>query len=256
MPPIVLDHIAIGARQLADAPDFLVGELGGVPSYGGPTGDYVFWTWEYPGGARLEVLEPEGPPGGFLHRFLERNGPGIHHITFYVRDLDAMCDRARAAGHSIVEGREGSEGYREAFLHPKTAMGIVVQLTVAHDLDDDGEHRGPPGGQAPPSPAAASPPAQVIGLRMRSADRERALRQWGELLEGEVETDDGNELTFRWPESAMRVRVMIDAGSADRSEAIEIAAPPAPISEEPHPLLGVRFDVLEGERASLSSTAR
>ena len=76
-------------------------------------------------------------------------------------------------------------------------------------------------------------------------DRERALRQWGELLEGEVETDDGNELTFRWPESALRVRVMIDADSADRSEAIEIAAPANPIEQTPHPLLGARFDVLE-----------
>ncbi len=155
-----------------------------------------------------------------------------------------MCERARAAGHSIVEGREGSEGYREAFLHPKTAMGIVVQLTVAHN-SDNGEHHGPPSGQAPASPEAASPAAQVIGLRMRSADRERALRQWGNLLEGEVETDDGNELTFRWPESAMRVRVIIDAESADESEAIEIAAPAKPIRETPHPLLGTRFDVLE-----------
>lgn len=244
MAPIVLDHIAIGARQLADAPEFLVGELGGVASYGGPTGDYVFWTWEYPGGARLEVLEPEGLAGGFLHRFLERNGPGIHHITFYVSDLVTICERARAAGHSIVEGRQGSDGYREAFLHPKTAMGIVVQLTVAHD-SGDGEHRGPPGGQAPPSPEPANPAARVIGLRMRTADRERALRQWGELLEGEVETDDGNELTFRWPESAMRVRVMIDADSADQSEAIEIAAPAKPIDETPHPLLGARFEILE-----------
>ena len=62
MPPIVLDHIAIGARQLTDAPGFLVGELGGVPTYGGPTGDYVFWTWEYPGGGVWKCWSQRGRP--------------------------------------------------------------------------------------------------------------------------------------------------------------------------------------------------
>ncbi len=245
MPPIVLDHIAIGAHRLSDAPGFLAGELGGEPVFGGPADEYRYWTWQYPGGARLEVLEPDGPPDGFLHRFLERNGPGIHHVTFHVTELDDLCARAQAAGHSLIEGPESAD-YREVFLHPKTAMGVVVQLTAAHDHDDP--NGSPPGVEPPPSPEPASPAARTIGLRMRTGDRDRALRQWGELLGGRVETQTDSELTFHWPESAMRVRVLIDPQSPDRSEAIEIAEPPRPVSPPPHPLLGARVETVDAPR--------
>ena len=75
---IALDHIALAARKISDAAEFIAGSLGGASGYGGPSGDFRWWHWDFPGGARIEVIEPDGPAGGFVHRFLEQNGPGIH----------------------------------------------------------------------------------------------------------------------------------------------------------------------------------
>lgn len=248
MAEITFDHIAIGAPRLDDAADFLAGQLGGKPGFGGPQADYRFWNWNYPGGGRLEVLEPAGPPGGFLQRFLERNGAGIHHVTFDVTDLDGICARAKAMGHHVLFGREDEKGFREAFLHPKTAMGIVVQFhgPAGPEHAKSPKMRGAP----PPDPPAADPPARILGVRLRAADREKALRQWGELLQGQAEQDRPDELIFRWPEPGaeqpgMRVRILLGDDEAERSDAIEIANPPRDIPGGPHPVLGARFEVLQ-----------
>ena len=90
MQEVLFDHIAIGVPRIADALPFLVGELGGRPAGAGLTRAFAFRQWHY-GAGKLEVLEPAGAPGGFMHRFLERRGPGVHHVTFEVPDIDAAC---------------------------------------------------------------------------------------------------------------------------------------------------------------------
>ncbi len=178
------DHIALAVPRLADAPAFLVGELGGAPAHGGPSGAYTFAQWRFKDGGRLEVLEPRGADG-FLHRFLAQRGPGIHHVTFIVPSLRGVCEHAEAAGHAIVGYDDLNPDWREAFLHPKRALGIVVQLVeiVETRPRSDGEHRSrwvvPPG---PPNP----PPVTVLGLRMRARSRERAEAQWVRLLGAEA----------------------------------------------------------------------
>ena len=57
--PTVFDHIALATHSIADAPALLVGELGGVSGYGGPSGDFRWWHWDYEGGGRIEVIEPD-----------------------------------------------------------------------------------------------------------------------------------------------------------------------------------------------------
>ncbi len=111
--PVVFDHIALGAPRIADAPAFIAGELDGESGYGGPSGAYGFWHWDFPGPGRIEVIEPDGPPGGFVHRFLERQGPGIHHVTFKVPSLHESCERAESLGYSIV-GYDPASRRREA----------------------------------------------------------------------------------------------------------------------------------------------
>lgn len=85
---IVFDDVAIAARSLADAAAILAGPLGGIPEYGADLPAFRFAPWGLAGGGRIEVLEPRGEDG-FLHRFLARRGPGIHHVTFKVPDLRA-----------------------------------------------------------------------------------------------------------------------------------------------------------------------
>lgn len=74
----------------------------------------------------LELLEPTGEDG-FVADFLDRYGPGLHHVTFTVDDLDALIGVLEANGLRIVDYRD--EGYRkEAFLSPRNPTGALFQF--------------------------------------------------------------------------------------------------------------------------------
>ncbi|HKC06319.1 MAG TPA: VOC family protein [Methylomirabilota bacterium] len=215
MPPIRLDHIAIALPRIADAPSVLVAVLGGVPERMRPAGAFRWASWTFAGGGRIEILEPTGADG-FLHRFLAAHGPGVHHVTFKVPDLDAICRRAERHGYGIVGREESDPTWREAFLHPKQALGIVVQLTEAEAAPPDDP------GDLPPGLPGAPPPVRILGLRMRAHSRERALTQWRDILRAEV--DEGDVLTFRWPDSPMRILVEVDPTAAEGPLAIELVS--------------------------------
>ena len=75
----------------------------------------------------LEAQRPDTPIG----KFVERRGPGIHHIYFAVDDLDGTLDRCRSAGLRLIDEtpRIGAEGKRIAFLHPSSTAGILIELS-------------------------------------------------------------------------------------------------------------------------------
>ncbi|MDP6363280.1 MAG: methylmalonyl-CoA epimerase [Candidatus Poseidoniia archaeon] len=81
------------------------------------------------GGAEVELLEPlaDGSPVG---RFLERQGPGLHHVALEVPDLAAALQRCSAAGLEPLGGaaRDGAEGTRVAFFHPRDTGGVLLEL--------------------------------------------------------------------------------------------------------------------------------
>ena len=82
------------------------------------------------GDVDVELLEPltsEGPVG----KFLARRGPGIHHISFRVPDLDAALQRCRDRGYQLIDEtpRVGAHDKRIAFVHPRTTAGILLELT-------------------------------------------------------------------------------------------------------------------------------
>ena len=78
----------------------------------------------------VELLEP-GAPSSPIARFMEKRGPGMHHICFSVDDLDDTLDRCRRAGIQLIDEkpRIGAEGKRIAFLHPKSTGGVLVELS-------------------------------------------------------------------------------------------------------------------------------
>lgn len=82
------------------------------------------------GESLVELLEPH-EPGSPIAKFLDRRGPGIHHICFAVGDLDATLARCRAAGLRLIDEtpRVGAEGKRIAFLHPSATGGVLIELT-------------------------------------------------------------------------------------------------------------------------------
>ena len=82
------------------------------------------------GDAEVELLAPVRTDSP-IAKFLERRGPGIHHICYRVPDLDAALASCRAAGYRLVDEvpRMGAGGRRIAFVHPKATAGILLELT-------------------------------------------------------------------------------------------------------------------------------
>jgi methylmalonyl-CoA/ethylmalonyl-CoA epimerase len=233
---IQLDHIAIATHRLTDAPPFLVGVLGGIPFFGMDAGAFRFGQWEFEGDGRIEVLEPRGDDG-FLHRFLAARGPGIHHVTFKVPSLRETCDRAQSLGYAIVGYNDASPYWKEAFLHPKDALGIVVQLAQAGG-------KGPTRGKwrtAPPGPPDPPPPVRIVGLRTRARSETRAERQWSALLGGAASREEGL-LVYRWPRSPLRIAVAIDPEAEEGPTQIDVvsARPLTPL-DTPATVLGTVF---------------
>ena len=216
MTSIRFDHIAIAAQRLTDAPAVLVGALGGRPGHGSPSGPYTWSTWRYANDGCLEVLEPCGDDG-FLHRFLAARGPGIHHVTFRVPSLADVCARATAHGYRIVGFDDSDPSWSEAFLHPKEALGIVVQFAESRAADT------PRPWTPPPSPPAPPPAVSIVGLRLRARSVARADTQWRDVLQGE-RTDEAGLLIYRWPESPMRLAVEIAPEADEGPVAIEYAS--------------------------------
>lgn len=227
MPPTRLDHIAIALPRIADAPPILVDLLGGVPGKSHPGRGFRWATWLFEGGGCIEILEPMGPDG-FLRRFLAAHGSGVHHVTFKVPGLDAACRRAGEHGYDIVGRDESDPTWKEAFLHPKQAQGIVVQIVESVVEPPDG----------PPAP----PAVRILGLRLRARSRERALAQWRDVLGGSADGSPDHGLIFRWPDSPLRLAVEIDAAAPEGPLALELVGDRAPASlDEASARLGIRL---------------
>ncbi|MUV86651.1 methylmalonyl-CoA epimerase [Natronomonas sp. CBA1123] len=76
----------------------------------------------------FELLEPQEE--GTISKYLENNGPGLHHIALETDDIDAALERAESAGVELIdeEPRPGAWGHQVAFLHPKSTGGMLVEF--------------------------------------------------------------------------------------------------------------------------------
>jgi methylmalonyl-CoA/ethylmalonyl-CoA epimerase len=74
----------------------------------------------------LESTDPEGPIG----KFLEKKGPGVHHLAFAVDDVNSALQQASDAGIQLIDkqARKGAEGLNIGFLHPKSTLGVLTEL--------------------------------------------------------------------------------------------------------------------------------
>jgi methylmalonyl-CoA/ethylmalonyl-CoA epimerase len=81
------------------------------------------------GGVKLELVEPTGPDSSVAH-FLQKRGPGLHHVCYAVDDLAATLDRLESAGFEVLGSGEdiGVEGRPVAFLHPRSSGGVLTEF--------------------------------------------------------------------------------------------------------------------------------
>jgi methylmalonyl-CoA/ethylmalonyl-CoA epimerase len=86
------------------------------------------------GESMVELVQPTRPDSP-VGRFLERHGEGVHHVAFEVDDLEAALRELRKNGVEIIdeEPRIGAGGTRMAFVHPKSAFGVLTELVELPD---------------------------------------------------------------------------------------------------------------------------
>lgn len=84
------------------------------------------------GDTYLQLLGATGPDTT-VGRFLDRKGPGLHHIAYEVDDLEATLARLKAEGVRLIDEvpRLGGRGHMVAFVHPRDNHGLLVELIQA-----------------------------------------------------------------------------------------------------------------------------
>ncbi len=121
-----LHHVGIACEDVDRAAD-LFGTLLETPVCHQESLESVATTFlELPAGY-LELLEPIGE--GPVARFLEREGPGIHHLAFETPAIEERLATADAAGIELIDDtpRRGAMGHRVAFLHPGDTGGVLLE---------------------------------------------------------------------------------------------------------------------------------
>ncbi len=134
MPEYRLDHVAVAVNQIKPALRLFRDGLGGEYLMGG---DVDSWRWlqlRYPGGGKIELLEPLGD--GFLTRFLSSRGEGLHHITFKTDDIHAAVAELRAKGFQLVDVNLDNPHWKEAFLRPSKSHGTLIQVAQSSAPDE------------------------------------------------------------------------------------------------------------------------
>jgi methylmalonyl-CoA/ethylmalonyl-CoA epimerase len=130
--PIRVDHVGIAVHDVAGA-ESVLSALGCRKLIDETVEDRFRWA-QYDFGrdaSRLELIAPVAEDT-FLTEFLDDHGPGLHHVTLEVADVDAVMEAVEAAGLSVVGYRE-YDGWTEAFVSPSNPTGALFQLFEYHE---------------------------------------------------------------------------------------------------------------------------
>jgi methylmalonyl-CoA epimerase len=125
-----IDHIAIVVPDIEEAQRFYEDALGMRVEHIEQMDDQEVIVAFLPAGdSEIELVEPLTTTSG-VAKFLDKRGPGIHHICVEVDDLDKKLAELKAKGVHLIneEATIGSAGKRIAFIHPRSAFGVLVEL--------------------------------------------------------------------------------------------------------------------------------
>ncbi len=129
------DHFSVAVRDI-DATGSLVALMGGTAHDSGlNSGGDFRWAQFLLTGSKLELIAAVDPHDSdhFINVFIESRGEGLHHLTFKVASIKEATDRARALGFVVFGFDDSYPGWKEAFIHPKSAHGVLIQLAEFSD---------------------------------------------------------------------------------------------------------------------------
>ena len=207
----VLDHVGIAVKDLDAALAFYRDALGlEIEASEDVTSQRVRAHFVPVGEPRLELLEATAADSP-IAKYIEKRGPGLHHITLRVENIVAALDQLKARGAKLIDEqpRPGAEGALVAFIHPSTAAGVLVELKQS----------------------------AVVGRRSSVASRQSRIERYGL---GDLELISVCDGFFR-----------LDGGSMFGSVPKPIWEPKAPPDDRNRILLAMRPLVVRGVRTML-----
>ncbi len=130
---VEIDHVGIAVRSLDEGLAFYAGQLGMALTRRETVEIEKVHLAMLPAGEsvdapRIELIEAADPESS-IAKFVEKRGPGLHHIALRVDDLAASVDKLRATGARLLnEPRQGAGGHLYVFVHPQSAGGVLLEL--------------------------------------------------------------------------------------------------------------------------------
>ena len=125
-----IEHVAIAVKDTKE-PSKVFGSLLGISNTSKEevTNQKVITDIYDTGQGKIELLEATSDDSP-ISKFLEKRGPGVHHIAFLVDDLKLALLELSESGVDLIDTapRIGAEGMLIAFLHPKSTSGVLVEL--------------------------------------------------------------------------------------------------------------------------------
>jgi len=130
-----IDHIGIAVGDLKAVEETFKAAFGLKPAFNEEIQDQMVRVLGYHVGEStieyLEATSPESP----IARYIEKKGSGLHHIAYRVENLSETLQQLKNKGFKLIDEqpRDGAEGKRIAFVHPKSSNGILIELCEVKD---------------------------------------------------------------------------------------------------------------------------
>lgn len=124
-----LDHVAIAVADPREGVALYRDVLGGRFLFGGDSDEQGIRVLQFalPDGSKVELISPTRPDAG-VARFLERRGPGVHHLTLVFADVEVALQRLTARGYEVVDVDLRRPVWREAYVRPRSGLGVLLQV--------------------------------------------------------------------------------------------------------------------------------
>ena len=133
-----VDHVAVAVRTIASAVPLFVDALGGEFLFAGENRSQGFrWAqFRFPHGGKIELVTPT-TSDGFVQRFLDRHGEGVHHMTLKVPDIVRAIAHLRDQKVELMRVSTENPSWKEAFIHPRDAHGVLIQVAQSRYSDEE-----------------------------------------------------------------------------------------------------------------------
>lgn len=124
-------HVAVAVKDLNASVELFAKVFGRQPDHLESVPDQLVDSAMFSvGDSAIELLQASAP-GSAIAKFIAKRGEGMHHISFVVDDIELELARLKREGFELIDERprRGADNYLVAFVHPKTANGVLIEIS-------------------------------------------------------------------------------------------------------------------------------